>query len=171
MDNIERIFRQKAARRPATNNQVGTDEVVGAIGTLEGRIWLVHKSKIVLSKAIIAKESDVTVIHPKTAIRTLERGPSGHHDIEVGKGGKVIVCYCHRKVSEFKEGVSLSLCGRVFIVIGSEHSEDSQEEIELSAGEHVKIFGGMARIRVNAAGHRIYVNAYTKSAKFSIENK
>jgi len=168
MDNIDRILRQRTTQR-AGNEPLGSrDYVVAAIGTLEGKIWLVHKSKTVFIKAIIAKDNDTSVIHPRAAIRNLERGPTGHHDIHVGKDGQVRVCYCHRKVVELKEGMSLSLCGRVFIVKGSEHSEDEQEEIELDTYEHVTIFGGIARVRVSAAGHRVYVDIYTKHAKFSI---
>lgn len=143
-----------------------SSQIAGVYGTIDGRIWVQTRNRILMSKAIIRSEKDIRIQNPYDRISNLDPGPTGRHDVIVSEKAKVEVCYCHQIVAKLQFEGFVSLHGRTFLVNadGCNHDDDDEDEVikeELEAGDHIRVVSGNLRIRVSAEGHRVYIG--TKS--------
>jgi hypothetical protein len=57
------------------------------------------------------------------------------------------------------KGGNVTLCGRTFIVYGNgERDDEDLQEYELERDEHLEVSAGNIKVRVCAAGHKIYID-------------
>ena len=145
--------------------------MVGGIGTIEGRIWVAFGNRRVVRMPIIASDRNTPVNQPINALQNLERGPTGNHDMIICEKACVHLLYCHQTICRIEGGGNVSLCGRTHLMF-SDISDDNNsgdeetEEYELKAGEHLRLICGTVRVRVSAAGHRIYLTEDIGYEKF-----
>ena len=147
------------------------DQIIGGIATIEGRIWVAFSDKKVVRMPIIASDRNTPIPLPIPAIQNLERGPTGNHDLSVGIAAKLQLLYCHQTICDISVGGNATLCGRTYIMFFSisddnDSGDDETQEYELKAGEHLRLISGTVRVRVSAAGHRIYLNNGVKYEKY-----
>ncbi len=159
IDHLRARKRKKTRNSKEKQDSDEQNKIIGGIGTIEGRIWIVFNDKRMFSKAIIKSEQDFNIFAATDALRNLERGPTGNHDIFIRKSGSVELLYCHRSVSKVSKGGNVTLCGRTFIVYGNgEQDDEDLEEYELERDEHLEVSAGNINVRVCAAGHKIYID-------------
>ena len=166
MDTIIEAFSQNQFLRFGSRNKI-----IGGIGTIEGRILVAFKNRKLVRMPIIASDRNIPVPQPINALQNLERGPTGNHDLIVGNEATVQLLYCHQTICWVDGGGNVSLCGRTHLMFSdiredNDSGDDETQEHELKTGEHLRLIWGTVRVRVSAAGHRIYVTECVKYEKF-----
>ena len=161
---IERLQRPYAGLNRLNN----PNQIIGGIGTLEGRIWLAYQSRKVVKMPIISSDRSIPIHQPIMALRNLVRGPTGSHDIKVLDTATVELLYCHQTVCKITSETNAKaiLCGRTYMMFCEmeEHTDcdsgdDESLEYELKDREHLRVSSGVIKVRVSAAGHRVYMCA------------
>ena len=161
---IDRLSRPYAG----LNRSVDHNRIIGGIGTIDGRIWVAFQSRKVVKMPIISSDRHIPIHQPINALRNMERGPTGSHDIKVLDDAIVELLYCHQTICSITSEVSVgaTLCGRTYVMFcdikdhaDSDSGDDESLEYELKDREHLKLTEGTVKVRVSAAGHRIYMCA------------
>jgi hypothetical protein len=166
---------QRSNDESISSNEEQINQLIGGIGTIEGRIWIVFSDNRMFSKAIIRRENDIRIMNGLTELTNLERGPTGHHDILIDINACVQLLYCHQIMDKITCCGNVTLCGRTFIIECNEECVEDYDDcddcdcIELNSNQHLQLISGCVNVRVSAGGHKIYLdNCNNPNLKYRI---
>ncbi|CAG2109071.1 unnamed protein product [Medioppia subpectinata] len=130
-----------------------------------------NRGPTVFKRPIIGRDNNVVIPQPSVALTQLNRGPTGAHDLFITGSATLCLLYCHQTVCTLNGGERVaSLCGRTYVMksdivcdLDNDSGDDDSLEYELKTGQHLRIISGTVRVKVSAAGHRVFVGAGTQS--------